>query len=336
MDPNAMQEAAEAAGAGQVDTGEASPSSEGSTGGDAGDIWGDLALTFESDEVSSDGGQPTGEEVQTPAPAGKPEGAQPAPGSEGQKAEPPQGEGQAPASGEQPAAPKEEPETTAPPPPGQEEPPQAGPQPLSEEQFGQLREHFVNQLASETYALTPEQLEAFQTEGPQAVLPQLAARLHANIMEAVIPAVVQQFHTLLPEAIERQVSTREVETREETQFFSEWPELKDHYDKVMEFGQQMRAANPKMPADEFRQQLGRFAWIQLKLPMADLISKLEGNQQQAAPAQPSGQPQQVVDRMPQAPGGGMAPASPGGNPSGSGTPNRSQNVFTQLAEEFIQ
>jgi hypothetical protein len=151
---------------------------------------------------------------------------------------------------------------------------------------------------SRQYQLTEENANKVALS-PNEVLPQLAAELHANIMEQALSQLVRTMQETLPQMIEQIVEQRTATSRAEDTFFSQWPELREHRQAVMEIGRLYKAQNPKATLEEFTQNVGMHVWMAKRLPVAKLAERINGAQAQAprAPAQPSPPP-------------GYAPAAP--------------------------
>lgn len=171
------------------------------------------------------------------------------------------------------------------------------------------RQQYVSQLET-AYAMSDEDAQRMITE-PEAVIPKLAARLHVDIVDTVIAAVMGN----LPNAINAIQSQGKASSEAEDAFFQAWPQLKNAayqktvYDSVAAF----RALNPRAPRDEVVRAAGLQALIQLRLPIPPELL-----QQPSAPATPA-------SFTPAAPGAGGVPMSPQGD----------QNPFVKLSQEFL-
>jgi hypothetical protein len=122
-----------------------------------------------------------------------------------------------------------------------------------------LRKNYENELTA-NYKLDPETAARLQTE-PENVLPMLAARVHLDVLDAVmaqlpqrVGGMIQQFNTF---------SARERES--EDAMFSAYPQLKAHKDSVLKVGQMFRQANPKATREQAIKYIGDFVMHSLGL-----------------------------------------------------------------------
>lgn len=206
-----------------------------------------------------------------------------------------------PAAKEQPAAQEEEPaqeeaetqaEAEEAPQQEQGEPeptsqPEAKPQTPSEAETPQAPEDLNAQfqewfsksaetLADQVYALDDETREKLDT-APSEVIPQLAGRLHMQILTAA----VTQAANMLPQMIQQeQVRTTEVQAAENA-FYDAWPALRDHSQEVDRIADAYLRANPKADRDTAIKEIGTIASVRLQVP---LPGQEPPAQQQPAPA----------------------------------------------------
>jgi hypothetical protein len=132
------------------------------------------------------------------------------------------------------------------------EQPVAAPAAMTQEELSKLRNEYHTQLAA-FYRISPEDAQRLQTE-PENVLPQLAANVHLEVMDAIsaqIPMRIQSIVTQVLEARERESSAKEA-------FMSAFPDLREHEAAVLQVGKMFRAANPKAPKDVAIKQIGDF------------------------------------------------------------------------------
>ena len=171
------------------------------------------------------------------------------------------------------------------------------------------RQQYVSSL-EQAYAMSDEDAQQMLVE-PEKVLPRIAARLHVDIVDTVIAAVMGN----LPNALNAIQSQAKVTSEAEDSFYQAWPQLKNPtyqktvYDAVAAY----RALNPSAPKEDVIRAAGLQALIQLRLPIPPELL-----QQQTPPAAPA-------SFTPAAPGSGVAPSSPQGE----------QNPFVQLSQEFL-
>lgn len=209
-----------------------------------------------------------------------------------------------PKPAEAPAPVAKAPQTPAPP---------AEPQQTAEQRLA-LREGYISEL-SRGYTLTAEQ-EAKMVTAPNEVLPQLAARLRVDIVDQVVPLIVQHMMQSLPGIIDQHSTKRSEAAQTEGAFFDKWGELKGQDALIQRIASQWRQMNPQASREEAIQEVGILAWRAAKLPLDKLINKL------ADP--PKGQPVEVPIRQPppRAPQG-FAPAPNAAAGGAPGTPGRS-------------
>lgn len=129
----------------------------------------------------------------------------------------------------QPAAPQQaqqQPPPVGTPPQGQQQAPvqpqapqqQQAPAPSSDPEA--LRLQAIDYLRNGTYRFDDEQSRRALTE-PEVVLPELAARLHVNVVQEM----ATQMHRVLPQLIEQEVARRQAAFEAKQEFFSRFPKL---------------------------------------------------------------------------------------------------------------
>ena len=190
-------------------------------------------------------------------------------------------------------------------------------------QLEAVRSNYMQQLA-QSYQLDEATAELVETNF-SAAAPQLLSQVHMRVAESVTQTLGQ----MLPQLIAHQMQYMQVAQRSTDKFFGEWPELNkpEYQNTLAQVAQMYRQVRPQASPDEFVRDVGIQAWTALGLPVQQLL--LRGQQQvQAAPAP------QMQESFPQ---GGYAPATPGAPARSQRAPAaRSDNVFTQFAEEFLQ
>jgi hypothetical protein len=165
------------------------------------------------------------------------------------------------------------------------------------------------------YAFDDETSAKLLTE-PEVVLPQLAAKLHMEVVEHAVRSVM----AAMPQWLEQSNTARTRESSAEQLFYGANPDLKDpaYTTAVFQMGQAYRAMNPSAPAEEAVRVIG------------NMVRTAMGLSQPQAPAGST-----VV--QPQAPV--AAPAAPfiparGGGGAAAPTPV-SSNPWSAMAEEFM-
>lgn len=174
---------------------------------------------------------------------------------------------------EQPATPPAQPEAE---PQGEQPSPQVQ---LTPEQRAEaletLRQQQLETLTKQ-YALTDEEVEELETN-PKEAFPKYAARVH---QDAVMSAVRQVLH-VMPRIVQQISQTTQHYSERENEFFSDFPELKDHKNEVLQVGQLYRAQNPQASKDDFKKFVGNYTMQMLGISRQP--------QQPAAPAVPPSQ-----------------------------------------------
>jgi hypothetical protein len=165
------------------------------------------------------------------------------------------------------------------------------------------------------YAFDDETSAKLLTE-PEVVLPQLAAKLHMEVVEHAVRSVM----AAMPQWVEQHNSARTRESSAEQLFYGTNPDLKDpaYRTAVFQMGQAYRAMNPSAPAEEAVRVIGNMVRTAMGL---------------SQPQPPAGSTV-VQSRAPvAAPAVPFIPARGGG---GAAAPNPvSSNPWSAMAEEFM-
>ena len=198
--------------------------------------------------------------------------------------EPPAASEPAPA----PAAPEEPAPVAAEPPLQPPAPAPVVPQATPEE-LAAARKVYETQIAAR-YAISEEDALLLQTE-PEKVLPQMAARIYADVMQDV----TQQVMGIMPQVIQGYTQSTARETQAQSEFFGAWPELKGHDQQVLQMGAMFRQLNPNAPPQEAIAKIG-------EMTMAALGLKRQQQVGQSAP------PPAAQQFRPAAPGHVQTPA----------------------------
>lgn len=161
--------------------------------------------------------------------------------------------------------PKEKKEEKTPPQPEQprsapEEAASAGDPDLNT-QFEEFFNKSAETLAERVYSLSDEEKKALDEE-PSKMLPQLAGRLHMQILTAA----VTQAANLMPHFVQQTQVRNTEEERLETQFFDSFPKLREHPDEVMRVAKAYRQAYPDLDSDTMMKEVGAAVSIRLKIP----------------------------------------------------------------------
>jgi hypothetical protein len=166
-----------------------------------------------------------------------------------------------------PETPTEEPPPVPPPAepqpvPGQQPAPQEQRPSLTPEQLKELRAKFEETIASR-YQFSDEEVVGLQSE-PEKVLPKLAAKLYADVLDDVNRMMQESVPQMLQ--VYTQASTREEKARGE--FYSAWPELQKYEQQVLHMGQMYVQMNPTADPQTRIQRIGEMTMAALGLKRA--------------------------------------------------------------------
>lgn len=273
------------------------------------------APSEESDEVVGSGdGDPaasSGGEDQTAAPPAPSDPAQAAPQVQAEK-------GEAPAQQQTPQVPSAQEQTPEQKAAAQQQTPaqqtqdqqQAPTQPVGNEVPGDMlsqvraavdqnRQVYTDLLADKVYGLSEDDAKTL-FEAPEKVLPQLAAKVHLEVVQNVLGTLAQVLPAQIAAVQQAQVTNKSLLD----DFWNSHPTLDRQADHaaVMQLAQLYRAQNPNASFEEFKQVVGAQAMVALKkLPIA---------------APPTVQPSAPARPQPHVPAGrGGVPLAPTGQPT---------------------
>lgn len=167
------------------------------------------------------------------------------------------------------------------------------------------------------YAISQDDALALAT-APETVLPRLAANVHQRIMHEVSQQL-QQMMTMVPQMLEARVAQQTAETEAKQVFYSAWPGLSQHHDRVIQNAALVRQANPQATKEQVIEMTGMMTAIALGLDPRAVRANA------AAGVAPSPAPRQAVQPH--------RPAAPGGAVNSAPLPQ--QNVFASFADEDI-
>lgn len=137
-----------------------------------------------------------------------------------------------------------------------------------------IRDQYEKDLTA-YYAIDAETAQRLQTE-PENVLPQLAARVHLEVLDTIMAQLPNRMQSILSH-----INTYEAREREASDvFFTAYPDLKEHKDAVLRVGQMYRAANPTATKEQAVKAIGDFVRTSLGLSAPAPVV------QQAPPIQP--------------------------------------------------
>lgn len=197
-------------------------------------------------------------------------------------------------------------------PPPQEPPKQDVPTQPSAEESAATRQKLGDTLAREVYGMSEDEVSLAMTE-PDKVLPQLAAKVHMQVLDSAVSGIMAN----LPNMVNAVIKQNAAATEREDAFFQRWPSLKDHKDTVMKVIRVYREVNPGVGGEQAINDIGAQVSVMLKLPIDGVPAAV------AAPAA-----REVVRPPPPAAPGGGSGAAPSAVPV-------SGNPFGLLAEEFL-
>jgi hypothetical protein len=218
---------------------------------------------------------------------------------------------QAPAA-KQPAQPVQ-PEAKAPtaPPEAPVAPTPAQPEVTAEqvmESFRNWRQTAEGVLANSHYNLTKEDADALNVD-PGQVIPKLMAKVYLDAVTAAVNVISQS----LPQTVMGTIEAHNGYQKNESEFFGEWPGLKDHYAEVLRVGQVYRHLNPSASKADFVRSVG----AQVAMALGLNAEQARGTR---APTQQPGQ--RVLRHIP--------PAASARHPM---APARPPNIFEQMSGE---
>lgn len=203
--------------------------------------------------------RPAGETPQGAAPQPQrvqvaPQEPQPAPAEPSQ--EPAE---QTPEAQGQPQAPQPQQPAPQPQRPAEPAPAQQGQEPSTEEQMAK----YVGQLA-QSYVLDETATEAF-TDEQAALIPNLAAQIHARAVNEALQLALQQ----VPQMVQAQVSQMREGAKAESEFYGRWPALRkpEFEQTVRTLGYGYRQLYPRASKEDFINHVGAQAMIALGLPL---------------------------------------------------------------------
>lgn len=121
----------------------------------------------------------------------------------------------------------------------------------------------VNHLASGPFALSPQDMEALETDVAGTV-PKLLARAAVYMQTQVLT----QMGRIIPQMIQRHGEVTKVHGQHVDAFYSAWPSIDKakHAALVNEMGWKFRQLNPDMPTEQMIEALGPFILARLGLP----------------------------------------------------------------------
>lgn len=129
--------------------------------------------------------------------------------------------------------------------------------------FGDWRNTTETLLAEHHYKLTEEDV-AQLNENPAAYIPRAMSRVYLDC----ISASFQQFVQYLPRMVHQVLEARDVNSKNETDFFAAWPDLAKHEkgrDTVLRLGAAYRQANPAASVEDWINEVGAQSMVALRI-----------------------------------------------------------------------
>jgi hypothetical protein len=174
--------------------------------------------------------------------------------------------------------------------------------------FKDWRQTAEGVLVNSHYNLSKEDADALNLDAGQ-VIPKLMARVYLDAVTAAVNVISQS----LPHTVMNTIEAHNGYQKNETEFFGEWPGLKDHYAEVLRVGQVFRHLNPSASKADFVRSVG----AQVAMALGLTAEQARGTR---APAQQPGP--RVLRHIP--------PAASARHPM---APARPQNIFEQMSED---
>lgn len=246
--------------------GDSAPAAEGGGGSDDSSVdWGGLNANVDpgSDDAEEEGSEPSASKA-SENPAGKTKEGEPAPDSTLE---------------EDPANPNPENVENALAPVDSDQP-ELTPEQIAEQEK-QFKEDFTKWKQAETarltevYSFDEETASRLQTE-PELVLPEIAARLHLEVVQHALESVQR----MLPSVVPQLLQTQNAEKTAVDMFYSVNPDLKKYHKQVIQVGQMYRKLNPKASPEVAAKKIGEL--VRNSLALEPLAPGAQGKQPVAA------------------------------------------------------
>ncbi len=216
------------------------------------------------------------EEGEAPAaketPEGDAEGGETKAEVKAEEGEPPKEPAEVKADEKPPEAPAEskpetEPAPDTPKPEEEEVPPQQPDLEAVTAEFTKWRGEAETMLAEHHYGLSDEQVQELEDDDvPESLIKAIPVMMSRVYLDAVT-AAMGQITTHLPQLITMVTDRQAQQTREEGEFFEEWPALTEHGDTVRRMGHAYRQANPNVTKEKFITEVGASVMVALQLPI---------------------------------------------------------------------
>ncbi len=175
----------------------------------------------------------------------------------------------------------------------------------------------VIQHLSQMYALTEEQTREYDVE-PTKVLPQLAAKMHEQIVQTVVAGIMRE----LPSLVNGMIEQKRLQTRINKAFFKAWPKLaKGEYVPTIKKHMHIYSTNnPQAELVDLVRNVGASVMVAHQIP-------LENAPQQQPPASPVPKPVQPVSAT-------STPAARDTKPKGNWAENYAEEIILDDEDEI--
>lgn len=178
------------------------------------------------------------------------------------------------------------------------------------ERYGTWRKETENVLATQHYALKPEEIEELDTN-PGEFLSRKMAKVYLDAVTATLTQVTQFLPRMIQDVNQQSVQSNQ----NEEQFFQRWPKLKEHQQAVLRTAAVYRQLNPSASMEDFINEVGAQTMVALRIPPEE--------QQQQVNGKGNGVPVRTAPFKPAA-----------SSPPGGASPPQQKNLFDQLNDEF--
>lgn len=162
----------------------------------------------------------------------------------------------------------------------------------------------IDHLAATTFKLSPEDIEALETDAP-AFIPKLLARVFFQSQVNMM----QQMSKVIPAMVQRIGKVTESNSKNEGKFYARWPDLKAdvHGEIVRRLATTYRQMNPSVSLDQMVEDLGPIVMMAAKVVPGMHAASTNG----AAGAPASARPNPPPSPFKPAVGGAAIPPQPG-------------------------
>lgn len=127
------------------------------------------------------------------------------------------------------------------------------------------REKWLGEL-EQVYQVPKEDHDALLTS-PETVLPKIAAKLHAQMVEVLAPQIAAQIMSALPAVLQQTTTFEQREAKAKSDFFSRYAHLNkpEYNDAILKAGVAYRQVHPDATPDEAMEGMAMLAARALKI-----------------------------------------------------------------------